>query len=77
MSEQNFGEMQPAEDKLDVGEATARIGNVPTTTDVDDPERASRNTAAGTGSGDSSVETASDEGTNTDASIQPHNQGQV
>jgi hypothetical protein len=32
------------------GQAAKRIGQAPTTTDVTDPERSSRNTAAGSGS---------------------------
>lgn len=46
------------------GEAAKRIGQAPTTTDVTDPERSSRNTAAGTGSdpGEGSVHPHADEG---------------
>lgn len=71
------------------GDAAKRIGNAPTTTDVDDPERSSRNTAAGTGSepGEGPVQTdpgddATDidpegESLGTSTSIQPHLQGEV
>ncbi len=61
------------------GEAAKRIGQAPTTTDVNDPERSSRNTAAGSGSqpGEGPVQPAADEGVDTSASIQPHNEGQV
>ena len=61
------------------GEGAARIGQAPTTTDVDDPERASRNTAAGSGSkpGEGPVQPAADEGVDPSASIEPHNEGQV
>ena len=61
------------------GEGAQRIGQAPTATDVTDPERASRNTAAGSGSepGEGPVQPASDEGVDPSASIEPHNQGQV
>lgn len=44
------------------GEAAKRIANAPTTTDVNDPDRSSRNTAAGTGSepGEGPVQPAAD-----------------
>ena len=46
------------------GEAAKRIGQAPTTTDVTDPERSSRNTAAGSGSepGEGPVQPDADEG---------------
>ena len=61
------------------GEAARRIGQAPTTTDVTDPERSSRNTAAGSGSepGEGGVQPAADEGADPSASIEPHNQDQV
>ena len=56
-----------------------RIGQAPTTTDVTDPERSSRNTAAGSGSepGEGPVQPASDFDIDTDDSIEPHNEGEV
>ncbi|SSC25301.1 Hypothetical protein KLENKIAIHU_3925, partial [Klenkia terrae] len=59
------------------GEAAQRIGQAPTTTDVTDPERSSRNTAAGTGSdpGEGRVHPDADEGVDPSASIEPHNEG--
>jgi hypothetical protein len=61
------------------GEGAARIGQAPTATDVNDPERASRNTASGSGSqpGEGPVQPAADEGVDPSASIEPHNEGQV
>jgi hypothetical protein len=61
------------------GDAAKRIGQAPTTTDVTDPERSSRNTAAGSGSepGPGPVQPDADEGVDPSASIQPHNEGQV
>jgi len=61
------------------GEAAKRIGQAPTTTDVTDPERSSRNTAAGSGSepGEGPVRPDADEGVNPSASIEPHNEGLV
>ena len=62
------------------GDAAKRIGQAPTATDVNDPERSSRNTAAGSGSeaGEGPVQPAADgEDIDTSASIQPHNQGEV
>jgi hypothetical protein len=61
------------------GEAAKRIGQAPTTTDVTDPERSSRNTAAGSGSepGEGPVQPAADEGVDPSASIEPHNEGLV
>lgn len=59
------------------GEAAKRIGQAPTTTDVTDPERSSRNTAAGTGSepGAGRVHPDADQGVDPSASIAPHNEG--
>lgn len=59
--------------------AAQRIGQAPTTTDVDDPERSSRNTAAGSGSesGEGPVQPAADGGVDPSGSIEPHNEGQV
>ena len=61
------------------GQAAKRIGQAPTTTDVTDPERSSRNTAAGSGSepGEGPVQPAADEGVDPSASIEPHNEGLV
>ncbi len=61
------------------GEAAKRIGQAPTTTDVTDPERASRGTAAGSGSepGEGRVHTDADTGVDPSASIHPHDEGQV
>lgn len=54
-----------------------RIGQAPTTTDVTDPMRSSRNTAAGTGSdpGEGQVHPDADEGVDPSASIEPRNEG--
>jgi hypothetical protein len=61
------------------GPDAKRIGQAPTTTDVTDPERSSRNTAAGSGSepGEGPVQPAADEGVDPSASIEPHNEGLV
>jgi hypothetical protein len=61
------------------GEGAKRIGQAPTATDITDPERSSRNTAAGSGSepGTGPVQPAADEGMDPGASIEPHNQGAV
>jgi hypothetical protein len=61
------------------GEGAKRIGQAPTTTDVTDPERSSRNTAAGSGSepGEGPVQPDADEGVDPSASIEPHNEGLV
>jgi hypothetical protein len=66
-------------EKTGTGEAAKRIGQAPTTTDVTDPERSSRNTAAGSGSepGEGPVQPAADEGVDPSASIEPHNEGLV
>jgi hypothetical protein len=54
-----------------------RIGQAPTTTDVTDPERSSRNTAAGSGSepGQGRVQPAADIDVDPQDSIEPHNEG--
>ena len=68
------------------GDAAKRIGSAPTTTDVADPKRSSRNTASGSGSdpgpgpvqpnpGDDATDTGPDQ-TGSDG-IQPHLQGEV
>jgi hypothetical protein len=61
------------------GPAAKRIGQAPTTTDVTDPERSSRNTAAGSGSepGEGPVQPAADIDVDPSASIEPHNEGLV
>jgi len=61
------------------GQAAKRIGQAPTTTDVADPERSSRNTAAGSGSepGEGPVRPDADAGVDPSASIEPHNEGLV
>lgn len=61
------------------GPNAKRIGQAPTTTDVTDPERSSRNTAAGSGSepGEGPVQPAADEWVDPSASIEPHNEGLV
>ena len=66
-------------EKTGTGDAAKRIGQAPTTTDVTDPERSSRNTAAGSGSepGEGPVQPAADEGVDPSASIEPHNEGLV
>lgn len=60
-----------------LGESAARIGQAPRTTDVTDPERSSRNTAAGSGSepGEGPVQPDADAGVDPSASIEPHNEG--
>ena len=73
---------QNPEDQLEstgTGEAAKRIGQAPTTTDVNDPNRSSRNTAAGSGSepGEGPVQPAADEGVDPSASIEPKNQDAV
>ncbi len=69
----------PELEETGTGEAAKRIGQAPTTTDVNDPERSSRNTAAGSGSepGQGPVQPAANEGVDPSASIEPHNEGQV
>lgn len=61
------------------GEAAKRIGQAPPTPDVTDPERSSRNTAAGSGSqpGQGPVQAAADGGVDPSAGIEPHDEGQV
>ncbi|WP_432573769.1 hypothetical protein [Kineococcus sp. SYSU DK005] len=61
------------------GDAAKRVGQAPTATGVDDPERSSRNTAAGSGSqpSDGPVQPAADEDVDTAASIEPHNEGRA
>jgi hypothetical protein len=66
-------------DSLEVtgpGEGAKRIGQAPTATGIDDPDRSSRNTAAGSGSepGAGPVQPAADEGVDPGASIEPKNQ---
>lgn len=58
-------------------DAAKRIGQAATTTDVTDPERSSRNTAAGTGSepGQGRVRPDADKDVDPSASIEPHNEG--
>ncbi len=70
---------EPNIEETGTGDAAKRIGQAPTTTDVTDPERSSRNTAAGSGSepGQGQVQPAADEGVTPSASIEPHNEGQV
>jgi hypothetical protein len=60
-------------------ENAKRIGQARTTTDVNDPERSSRNTAAGSGSepGQGPVQPASDFDIDEQDSIEPHNEGEV
>jgi hypothetical protein len=74
-----MSEQQDDLETTGTGEAAKRIGQAPTTTDVDDPERSSRNTAAGTGAepGEGRVQPAADEGVDPSASIEPHNEGAV
>jgi hypothetical protein len=59
------------------GEGAKRIGQAPTATDVNDPQRSSRNTAAGSGSeaGEGPVQPAADAGVDPSASIEPRHQG--
>ncbi len=72
MSEQDIERTGPQDP-----ESAQRIGQAPTTTDVNDPERSSRNTAAGTGSepGEGRVQPAADKGVDPSDSIEPHNEG--
>jgi hypothetical protein len=74
----NGGEMSEIEE-TGTGPDAKRIGQAPTTTDVTDPERSSRNTAAGSGSepGEGPVQPAADEGVDPSLSIEPHNEGLV
>lgn len=75
MTEQERDELETT----GTGEAAKRIGQAPTTTDVNDPERSSRNTAAGSGAqpGEGPVQPAADEDVDPSASIEPHNEGAV
>lgn len=68
---------EPDIETTGTGDAAKRIGQAPTTTDVTDPERSSRNTAAGSGSepGQGRVQPDADEGVDPSASIEPHNEG--
>src|SRR4051794_35599637 len=78
MNEMDGGVVSESElEKTGPGEAAKRIGQAPTTTDVTDPERSSRNTAAGSGSepGEGPVKPDADEGVDPSASIEPHNEG--
>lgn len=61
------------------GEGAGRIGQAPTTLDVADPDRSSRNTAAGTGTSPDGerVQPASDTDVDPGASIEPTNEGAV
>jgi hypothetical protein len=61
------------------GDDAKRIGQAPTTTDATDPDRSSRNTAAGSGSepGEGGVDPAADEGVDPSVSIEPKNEGAV
>ncbi len=70
---------EPEIETTGTGDAAKRIGQAPTTTDVTDPERSSRNTAAGTGSdpGQGRVHPDADRGVDPSASIEPHNEGLV
>jgi hypothetical protein len=72
MSEQDIENKGPQDQ-----DAAQRIGQAPTTTDVTDAERSSRNTAAGSGSepGEGPVQPAADAGVDSSNSIEPHNQG--
>lgn len=62
-----------------IGEAAKRVGQAPTTTDVNDPERSSRNNVARSGyePGEGPVQPDADEGVDPSASIEPHNEGLV
>jgi hypothetical protein len=70
---------EPELEETGTGEAAKRIGQAWTTTDVTDPERSSRNTAAGSGSepGEGPVQPAADKDVDPSASIEPHNEGLV
>ncbi len=70
---------EPEIETTGTGDAAKRIGQARTTTDVTDPERSSRNTAAGTGSdpGQGRVHPDADRGVDPSASIEPHNEGLV
>jgi hypothetical protein len=72
MSEQDLESSGP-----DDPTSAQRIGQAHTTTDVTDPERSSRNTAAGSGSepGEGPVQPAADIDVDEQDSIEPHNEG--
>jgi hypothetical protein len=72
MSEHDLESAGPADPA-----SAQRIGQAPTTTDVTDSERSSRNTAAGSGSGpgQGQVQPAADAGVDPQDSIEPHNEG--
>jgi hypothetical protein len=72
MSEQDLENTGPTDP-----ESAQRIGQAPTTTDVNDPERSSRNTAAGSGAepGQGPVQPAADTDVDAQDSIEPHNEG--
>jgi hypothetical protein len=72
VSEQDLEQTGPADQA-----SAQRIGQAPTTTDVTDPERSSRNTAAGSGSepGQGPVQPAADIDVDSQDSIEPHNEG--
>ncbi len=59
------------------GEAAKRIGQAPTTTDITDEMRSSRNTAAGSGSepGEGPVQPAADEAVDPSRSTEPREEG--
>ena len=61
------------------GEAAGRVGQAPTALDPTDPDRSSRNTAAGTGTtpDPERVQPASDFDLHPEASIEPKNEGAV
>ena len=69
----------PGLEETGTGDAAKRIGQAPTTADLNDPDRSSRNTAAGSGSqpGEGPVQPDADEGVDPSASIEPHNEGRV
>jgi hypothetical protein len=74
---QESGEQDEGLEYTGPGEDAKRIGQAPTTTNIDDPLRSSRNTAAGSGSepGEGPVQPAADVGVDPGASIEPRNQG--
>ena len=82
MSQEPGAEQESGDIELEdvgAGDAAKRVGQAPTATGLDDPERSSRGTAAGAGSpsGEGRVEAAADEGVDPSAGIQPHNEGAV
>lgn len=66
---------EPEIETVGTGDNAKRIGQAFTTTDVNDPERSSRNTAAGTGGGRTKVHPDADGGVDPSISIEPHNEG--